>query len=114
MTSYQNLLLLSIGFYTATSHADLRYRVVSIGDLFGGLDYSMPYCINDFGQVTGQSYVTGNNLAPFVWTAATGIQFLPISIACSPYGGLPHDQNDAGTIVGTGGNDGPSYVGARL
>ena len=82
----------------ATRHAFL-YRGGAMEDLgtLGG-SYSMAFAVNRGGVVVGASAVNdARNEIPFVWTAAAGMQPLPLH---GGLGGSVHDINDAGEMAG--------------
>ena len=85
----------------ATSLAP-AYRVVDLGDLPGGADYSSARKVNNTGQVIGQSTSTdsGSGGAAFIWDATNGLRNL---------GRVTGDSSAASSINNNGVVVGESY-----
>ena len=82
----------------ATRHAFLYENgtMLDLGTLGGS--YSMAFALNRSGEVVGASSVNDpRNEVPFLWTAATGMQPLPVPAGL---GGEALALNDAGQIAG--------------
>jgi uncharacterized membrane protein len=74
-----------------------RYRVVRLGALAGD-EFSVPYGINERGEVVGFSGGQVLLPMPFVYTNATGIR--PLRIPASATAGIAREINDDGFVTG--------------
>lgn len=84
--------------------ADPVFQVTDLGDLPGGDDVSIPWGLNNLGQVVGLSYVEptppfGGRHA-FLWTSATGMIDLGTFHDDNHGESVAHDINDIGQVVG--------------
>lgn len=97
MSTFQSLAVLIIVAAGSTAYG--QYRLIDLGDIPDGYEYSFAHDLNNHGQITGFLRSNDGGSQPFFWDPTNGYQVIPYLQTGDTFG-AGNGINDQGQVVG--------------